>query len=114
MTTEDFIIDLFCRIDDQMKEVRKPSQAHLWPSAAVTVGALFGLKGVGGRAFYRWLIRDYHPLFPRLPERSRLFRLLRTHQAWTYRFLATPTLLGVIDIYGIELLRPHRTGRRRT
>jgi hypothetical protein len=29
MTTEDFIIDLFCRIDDQMKDVPKHSQAHL-------------------------------------------------------------------------------------
>jgi hypothetical protein len=30
MTTEDFIIDLFCRIDDQMQDVAKHSQAHLW------------------------------------------------------------------------------------
>ena len=114
MTTEDFILDLFCRIDDQMRDVPKHSQAHLWPSETVTVGVLFGLKGVGERAFYRWLVRDYHPLFPRLPERSRLFRLLRTHLAWTYRFLAAPTLLGVIDTYGIELLHPRRYGRSRT
>lgn len=114
MTTEDFIIDLFCRIDDQMKGVPKHSQAHLWPSEVVTVGALFGLKGVGERAFYRWLVRDYQPLFPHLPERSRLFRLLRTHLAWTYCLLAAPTLLGVIDTYGIELLHPRRYGRSRT
>ncbi|HZV82571.1 MAG TPA: hypothetical protein VFF53_10440 [Geobacteraceae bacterium] len=43
MTTEDFIIDLFCRIDDQMTGVPKHSQAHLWPSEAVTVGVLWGL-----------------------------------------------------------------------
>ena len=55
MTTEDFIIDLFCRIDDPMKDVPKHSQAHLWPSEVVTIGVLFGLKGVGERAFYRWL-----------------------------------------------------------
>src|SRR5512143_2342665 len=114
MTTEDFIIDLFWRIDDQMKAVLKHSQAHLWPSEAVTIGVLFGLKGVGERAFYRWLVRDYQPLFPRLPERSRLFRLLRTHRTWTYRFLAAPTLLGMIDSYGIELLHPRRYGRSRT
>src|SRR5512146_652099 len=114
MTTEDFIIDLFCRIDDQMQEVPKHSQAHLWPSETVTVGALFALKGVGERPFYRWLSRDYRPLFPRLPERSRLLRLLRTHRAWTYRFLAAPTLLGVIDTYGIELLHPRRYGRSPT
>ena len=113
MTTENFIIDLFCRIDDQMRDLPKHSQARLWPSDAVTIGVLFGLKGVGGRAFYRWLVRDYQPLFPRLPERSRLFRLLRTQRAWTYRLLAAPTLWGVIDTYGIELLHPRRSGRSR-
>src|SRR5512143_2050733 len=111
MTTEDFIIDLFCRIEGPMKEVPQHSQAHRWPSEAVTVGVLFGLKGIGERAFDRWLGPDYRPLFPRLPERSRLCRLLRTHRAWTYRFLATPTLLDVIDTYGIELLHPRRYGR---
>ena len=44
----------------------------------VTLGLLHALKGVGNRAFYRWLTRDYRPLFPRLPERTRLFRLLKT------------------------------------
>jgi len=38
-------------------------------------------------------------LFPRLPERTRLFRLLKTHQDWTQVFLAAPTVLGVIDTY---------------
>jgi len=114
MTTEDVIIDWFCRIDDHMQESPKHSQAHRWPSETVTVGVLFGLKGVGERAFSRWLVRDYHPLFPRLPERSRLFRLLRTHRDWTSRVLARPTLLGVIDTYGIELLHPRRYGRSRT
>ena len=58
-----------------------------------------------------WLTRDYRPLFPRLPERTRLFRLLKTHQDWARAFLATPTVLGVIDTYGIELLHPMREGR---
>jgi hypothetical protein len=31
-------------------------------------------------------MRDYQPLFPRLPERTRLFRLFVTHQAWTQVF----------------------------
>ncbi|HYQ91089.1 MAG TPA: transposase, partial [Candidatus Competibacteraceae bacterium] len=114
MTTEDVIIDLFCRIDDQMKAVPKHSQAHWWPRETVTVGVLWGLKGGGERAFYRWLVRDYHALFPRLPERSRLCRALQTHRAWTSRFLAAPTLLGVIDTDGIELLHPRRYGRSRT
>ena len=61
--------------------------------------------------FYRWLTRDYRPLFPRLPERTRLFRLFMTHQDWTQGFLAAPTVLGVIDTYGIELIHPIREGR---
>ena len=111
MTTEDFIIGLFCRIDDQMKDIAKHSQANLYPSEIVTLGVLFALKGVGDRAFYRWLRRDWLTLFPKLPERTRLFRLFSTHQDWTHRFLAETTILGVVDTYGIELLHPYRAGR---
>src|SRR2546428_13606323 len=73
---------------------------------------LHALKGVGNRPFSRWLTRDYRTLFPRLPERTRLFRLLKTHQDWTQGFLVAPTVLGVIDTYGIELIHPMREGRR--
>ena len=59
MTKEDFIIDLFCRVDDQMPEAQKHPQAKLYPSEVVTLAILFALKGVGNRAFYRWLGRDY-------------------------------------------------------
>jgi hypothetical protein len=111
VTTVDFITALFCQIDAQMTGVPKHSQAALWPSEVVTLGVLHALKGVGNRAFYRWLEKDYRPLFPRLPERTRLFRLFMTHQAWTQAFLAAPTLLGVIDTYGIELIHPIREGR---
>jgi hypothetical protein len=111
MTTLDFITALFCRVDDRMKDVPKHRQASLYPSEIVTLGILFALKGVGNRAFYRWLARDFRPLFPRLPERTRLFRLLATHQDWTRCFLAEPTVLGVVDSYGIELLHPTREGR---
>jgi hypothetical protein len=72
---------------------------------------LHALKGVGNRAFYRWLTRDYHALFPRLPERTRRFRLFTTHQDWTQAFLAAPTVLGVIATSGIELIHPIREGR---
>ena len=34
-----------------------------------------------------------------------------THQAWTDTFFASPTVLGVIDTYGIELIHPIREGR---
>jgi len=50
-------------------------------------------------------------LFPRLPERTRLFRLFATHQDWAQRFLADPTVMGIADSYGIELLHPIREGR---
>jgi hypothetical protein len=74
---------------------------------------LHALKGVGNRAFYRWLERDYRALFPELPERTRLFRLFKTHWRWSYAFMAQTTLLGVIDTYGVELLHPIREGRSR-
>ena len=75
MTTADFIIALFHRIDNQMFHVPKHPQAALYPSETVTLGILYALKGGGKRAFYRWLVRDWLAFFPRLPERTRLFRL---------------------------------------
>jgi len=110
MTTEDFIIDLFCRVDDEMKDVPNHTQASLWPSEIVTISLLYAIKGVGTRAFYRWLSHNYSHL-PRLPHRTRLFRRLRTHQQWADLFLASPSMLGVIDSYGIELIHPMREGR---
>src|SRR5919198_4989963 len=110
-TTIEFITALFCQVDDQLAGLPKHPEARLWPSEVVTLGLWHALKGGGNRPFYRWLTRDYRALFPRLPERTRLFRLLKTHQAWTQVFLAAPTVLGVIDTYGIELIHPMRAGR---
>ncbi len=111
MNTVDFATELFCRIDDQLADVPKHSQALLYPSEVVTMAFLFAIKGVGNRAFYRWLTNDGKPLFPKLPERTRLFRLFKSHRSLTERFLAAPTLFGVIDAYGIELIHPIREGR---
>ncbi len=111
MTTKDFIIELFFRIDEELKDVKKHPQAKLHPSEVITLAFLFALKGVGNRAFYRWLRRDYLELFPQLPERTRLFRLFLRHARLTDKFLAEPTVLGVIDAYGIELIHPVREGR---
>jgi hypothetical protein len=111
VTTEDFITELFCRVDDQMREMPKHRQAALHPSEVVTLALMFAIKGVGNRPFYRWLARDFQALFPSLPERTRLFRLFKTHRTWAERFLAEPTVLGVIDSYGIELIHPIREGR---
>jgi len=101
MTTVDFIIELFCRVDDQLGAINKHSQAHLYPSEVVTLALLFALKGRGQRAFWRWLNRDYRDLFPHLPDRSRLFRLFNSHRQWVELFMAEPSVLGVIDSYGI-------------
>ena len=114
MTTTDFIIDLFCLVDDKLTEAdknHKHSQANLYPSEVVTLGLLFALKGVGNRAFYRWISQNHRNLFKNLPERTRLFRLFNSHQHLIGVFMATPSLIGVIDTYGIELIHPRREGR---
>lgn len=111
MSTKDFITELFIRVDDDMRGVKKHSQSNLYPSEIVTLSLLFSIKGVGGRAFYRWLKRDYLPLFPKLPCRTRLLRLFKTHRDWAGLFLADPTVIGVVDTYGIELIHPIREGR---
>jgi hypothetical protein len=111
MTTPVFITALFYHVDEQLRTMPKHLEARLWPSEVVTLGLLHALQGVGNRAFYRWVTRDYPALFPRLPERTRLFRLFMMHQNWTQAFLAAPTALGVIDTYGIELIHPIREGR---
>ena len=111
MTTEDFIIELFCPIDDNMKNIRNHTQASLYPSELFTIGVLYAIKGVGTRAFYRWLQNNFIHLFPHLPERTRLFRRLRNNWQWAHKFLANPSMLGIIDTYGIELIHPVRDGR---
>src|SRR2546428_2871452 len=82
-----FITALFCQVDDHLSDIPKHPGAHLWPSEVVTLGLLHARKGVGNRAFYRWLTRDYRPLFSRLPECTRLFRFLHSHRDWTRTFL---------------------------
>ena len=95
MTTQDFIIALFYAVDQEMLDVPKHPDAKLYPSEVVTLALLFAIKGGGTRAFYRWLTRDYLPLFPQVPERTRLARLFKTHTAWTGRFWASPTATGL-------------------
>jgi len=111
MTTAEFITALFCQIADPLSGIPTHPHARLWPSEVVALGLLHALKGVGHRPFYRWLTRDYRPLFPRLPERTRLLRLFRAHHDWTQAFLAAPTVPGVIDTSGIVLMHPIREGR---
>ncbi|MHB8645797.1 MAG: hypothetical protein ACYDAR_08430 [Thermomicrobiales bacterium] len=81
-----------------MHTVPKHPQAVLYPNELVTLALLFALKGVGERAFSRWLVRDLAPLFT-------------AHHAWVGYFLAAPTVLGVAETDGIELSHPWREGR---
>jgi hypothetical protein len=111
MNTEDFLIELYCRVDDKMVGVKKHKQASLYPSEVVTLAEVFVTKGIGPRAFSRWLTGNYRYLFPHLPSRTRVFRLFCSHRQWGARFLAATTVLGVIDAYGIELIHPMREGR---
>jgi hypothetical protein len=111
MTTPDFILALFYTVDQERLDVPKHPEAQLSPSEVVTLALLYAVKGGGMRAFSRWLTRDYLPLFPHVPERTRLARLCKTHTAWMTRLLAAPTVLGVADTYGIELIHPMREGR---
>jgi hypothetical protein len=117
VTQEQFITELFCRVDDMLPKMPEHKQAKLSRSELVTLGLLMALKGVSQRAFYRWIRQNWVDLFPGLPERTRLFRRLKTHRRLTEKFLGEPTIFGVIDSYGIELCHPirenHQPHRRR-
>ena len=93
------ILHIFCSVDDKLPSIPKHSQAKLYPSELVTIGILFALKGGFFRAFYRWLKRDYGDWFGNgtLPERTRLQRLLKTHQDGCDLLIAGPASFTVID-----------------
>src|SRR5919206_2405769 len=111
MPTDEIIIRLFCMVDDELHDLNNRPDAHLHPSEVVTIGLLFSLKGGRYRAFYRWLDANYRQFFPRLPELSRLLRLLRDYAPLTEGLLAHPSFFTVVDTYGIELIHPRREGR---
>ena len=110
-STVDIITHLFVQVDDQLTDVGTHPLSKLHPSEIVTIGMLFGLKGTGFKAFYRWLSRDYSTLFPTLPERSRLSRLITQYAALCADFLGKPSFFVVMDSYPIELIHPKRQGR---
>lgn len=112
MTTDDIILHIFYLVATTLPEIRRHPQAKLYPSELVTIGILFALKGGHFRCFYRWLERDYGTWFGdgTLPERTRLQRLLNTHQDWCRLLLASPTFFTVLDSYPVELLFPIRQG----
>jgi hypothetical protein len=98
-------------VDDKLGQVNKREDAQLHPSEIITIGMLFCLKGGRFRAFYRWFKGDWLPLFPGLPERTRLQRLLAHYYPLTTKFLVEPEAESIIDSYGVELIHPVREGR---
>lgn len=111
MSTEEFIIALFCRVDDALKDIPHHPRALLAPSEIVTLALLFAFKNVSLRWFHTWVEANLGHLFPQLPERSRLLRLFVEHRPWAERFLAEATPEAVCDSLGIELIHPRREGR---
>jgi len=111
LCTDDFILELFYRVDTALAGVPKHPLARLWPGELVTLMILYALKGRGERAFYRWADRDLRPPFPGLPDRTRLFRAFARHRDWLQRFLAGPTLFGLADSFGVEMINTLRLGR---
>ncbi len=85
-----FITELFCWVDDVMREEPRHPQANPHPSETVTLALLFVIKGAGNRAFYRWA-----GLCAALPGPAE----------------AHPPVPDVRDSPGIELLHPIREGR---
>jgi hypothetical protein len=111
MPTDEIIIRLYCIVADTLSEDNKRADAHLYPSEIVTIGLLFALKGGQFRRFYRWFRSNYGSFFPKLPERTRLQRLLRDYSELAEDFLVDPTFFTVVDTYGVELIHPRREGR---
>lgn len=111
MPVDEFIIHLFCIVDETIGPVKKRRDAKLYPSEIVTIGLLFACKGGHFSRFYRWLAANYRHFFPRLPEHSRMARLVRDYAEFTEDFLVTPTFFTILDTYGIELIHPRREGR---
>ena len=111
MPVDEFIIHLFCIVDETIGPVKKRPDAKLYPSEIVTIGLVFACKGGHFSRFYRWLAANYRHLFPNLPEHSRLSRLVRDYAEFTDDFLVQPTFFTVLDTYGIELIHPRREGR---
>ena len=108
MITVAFITALFYEVDEQLRAIPKHPEAHLWPSEVGTLGLLHALKGVGNRAFYRWLTRDYRRAVPHASPSGRgsfvSSRRITTGRGSSWplrRCSASSTPIG------IELIPPH-------
>ncbi|MEK7432433.1 MAG: transposase [Cyanobacteriota bacterium] len=114
MNTENFIIELYYIVDNNLpiKILNKShKQRSLSHSEIITIGLLFSIKGFKGRAFYRWLSNNYKKFFPKIPDRTNLFRLMNTFSDLMKEFMSIETIFGVADSYVLELIHPRRENR---
>jgi hypothetical protein len=109
---DDIILYLFSGVAVALSgKDKKHIQGKLYLSEIVLVGVLFVLKGGSFRRFYTWLVK--HNVFPILPERSRLQRLINKYEYLCEALLADKTFYGILDSFGIEIIHPIREGRSR-
>jgi len=111
MKEDNIILELFFAIDEKLGKLKRKADSKVSVSEIVTIGVLFALKKLGKRQFYRWLSENQTHNFPVIPERTRLFRLLKKYSDSCNEFLGHETTLGIVDSYGIELIHPKREGR---
>lgn len=101
LTPDTFVIALYVEVDDFCKralpvEIRPGPEASLRRSEVIAL-ALFSQWGQfpSERSAYRYVQRHLWPLFPRLPARTQVNRLIRHHQeAITAFFLHLAGRLG--------------------
>ena len=113
-----FSTELFGKADDASTDAPRHSQAIRSVSEVVTIGILTSSKASASAYAIPGSRTATVTCFPKLPERTRLFRRLHTQQYWTGRFLtgrflAEPALMGISDSCGIELRHPIPFGRKR-
>jgi hypothetical protein len=119
-----FLTILYVTIDDFGKQRPGPAP-HPGPAAALSESevltlALFGQwrQFPSERAFYRYAVRHLRPLFPSLPHRSQLNRLVRAHHEslvavalWLAQTLQTrDDLYEALDGTGVAVRNAKRRG----
>jgi len=65
---------LFYEVDEQLRTIPKHPEATSGPARSSPWGCSMPSRR-GQPALLSWLTRDYRPLFPHLPERTRLGRV---------------------------------------
>ena len=111
MMTVEFITALFYEVDEQLRAIPKHPRGPPLAQRGRHLGTAPCPQRRGQPALLSLVDARLSAIISAASVRTRLFRLLKTHQDWTRAFLAAPTVLGVIDTYGIGLIHPMREGR---